>query len=105
MRSDDPRASAAFGPLTAWFITDDAVRRSFRLHEIPGKGEQWSFRDQWVALATPGHARAGDLIQLVELTTSFAEAADAADDAIEVEPGLNELAHRDESDGRPVAAS
>lgn len=76
LRSDDPRAGVVFGPLADWFVTDDSVRRSFRLHEIPGKGEQWSFREHWATLAVPGRANARDLLRLVELVTTFAEEAD-----------------------------
>lgn len=76
MRSDDPQAVVTFAPLADWFVTDDSVRRSFRLHEIPGKGEQWSFREHWASLASPGRANARDLLRLVELVTTFAEEAD-----------------------------
>lgn len=76
MRSDDPQALMVFAPLADWFVTDDTVRRSFRLHEIPGKGEQWSFREHWATLAVPGRANARDLLRLVELVTAFAEQAD-----------------------------
>ncbi len=76
MRSDHPDAVTALAPLADWFVTDDTARKSFRLHEIPGKAEQWSFRGHWALLASPGQAKPRDFLQLADLLTAFAEAAD-----------------------------
>lgn len=76
MRSDHPDAITQLAPLADWFITDDTARKKFRLHEIPGKREQWSFRGNWALLATPGLAKPRDFLQLTDLLTAFAEAAD-----------------------------
>lgn len=70
-----------FRELSGWFVTDDAVRKSFCMHEIPGKDEQWSFRENWVTLADRGHAGPKQLLQLAKFLTAFAEAADALPDA------------------------
>jgi hypothetical protein len=80
MRSDHPEAAAALAPLADWFVTNDTVRRRFRLHEIPGKAEQWAFRGNWALLASYGHATAEDLLQLADYLTAFAEAADELND-------------------------
>jgi hypothetical protein len=80
MRSEHPNAAADLAPLADWFVTDDKVRKSFRMHEIPGKAEQWSFRANWVALADHGHARPKHLLQLADFLTAFAEAADELTD-------------------------
>lgn len=80
MRSDHPEAASAFAPLADWFVTDDTVRKSFRLHEIPGKAEQWAFQGHWALLASPGHANAHNLLQLADFLTAFAEAADELTD-------------------------
>ena len=69
-----------FERLSGWFVTDDTVRKSFRMHEIPGKNEQWAFGGHWVALADRGHARPKQLLQLADFLVAFAEAADALDD-------------------------
>lgn len=75
-----------FEHLVDWFVNDNTVRKSFRLHEIPGKNEQWSFREHWVALADRGHARPKQLLQLAAFLIAFAEAADALDPTVIVGP-------------------
>lgn len=75
-------AMKPFEHLAGWFVTDDSVRERFRVHEIPGKNEQWAFGGHWVALADRGHAGPEQLLQLAEFLVAFAEAADAMDEPV-----------------------
>ncbi|MCC5822015.1 MAG: hypothetical protein LAT64_01870 [Phycisphaerales bacterium] len=75
-------AMQPFEHLAGWFVNDDTVRKSFRMHEIPGKNEQWAFGGHWVALADRGHAGPKQLLQLADFLVAFAEAADALDDPV-----------------------
>lgn len=71
-----------FERLSGWFVSDDNIRKSFRMHEIPGKNEQWAFGGHWVALADRGIAGPKQLLQLADFLLAFAEAADDLDDPI-----------------------
>lgn len=75
--TDTPTEVAhVFEPLSDWFVSDDTVRKSFRMHETPGKNEVWSFRGHWVALGDFGHAGPKQLLQIADFLVAFAEDAD-----------------------------
>jgi hypothetical protein len=74
LRSEDQSlATSILLPLADWFVVERHKSMSFRLHEVPGTKEQWSFQGHWIVLMDHGRMDAEGLVKMAEFLTAFAQ--------------------------------